>query len=189
MGINIYTSNACTVLRQLLMPLTHTTTTAPTHKQDDLLWMVSSQQICTTTLYYLMMTWQLSLVLELEKRGNTMVLRYLAAAAIGAGRWMVGINNEILVAYGMCPPCKLMEYPQYQLDPCSGTLPTSWEGDCCWKSWGPDIDFFCWGVFFPLLTRWGMLYVTILKSYISYFGKFSRYMNSWVSGPTTYSHF
>jgi hypothetical protein len=34
-----------------------------------------------------------------------------------------------------------------------------------------------------------MLYVTLLKSYISYFHKFSRYMNSYVSGPTTYSHF
>ena len=32
-------------------------------------------------------------------------------------------------------------------------------------------------------------YVTVLKSYISYFGKFSQYMNSYVSGPTTYSHF
>jgi hypothetical protein len=36
---------------------------------------------------------------------------------------------------------------------------------------------------------WGMLYVTVLKSYISYIGKFSRYMNSYVSGPTTYSHY
>jgi len=34
-----------------------------------------------------------------------------------------------------------------------------------------------------------MLYVTLLKSYVSYFCKFSQYMNSYVSGPTTYSHF
>ncbi len=35
----------------------------------------------------------------------------------------------------------------------------------------------------------GKLYVTLLKSYISYFGKFRRHMNSYVSGLTTYSHF
>ena len=29
---------------------------------------------------------------------------------------MTGFDNGILVAYGMCSPCKLMEY--YQLDPC-----------------------------------------------------------------------
>jgi hypothetical protein len=40
-----------------------------------------------------------------------------------------------------------------------------------------------------ILARWGKLYVTVLKSYISYFGKFSPYTNSYVSGPTTYSHF
>jgi hypothetical protein len=28
---------------------------------------------------------------------------------------MMGFNNGILIAYGMCPPCKLLEY--YQLDP------------------------------------------------------------------------
>jgi hypothetical protein len=32
----------------------------------------------------------------------------------------------------------------------------------------------------------GGSYVTLLKSYISYFGKFRRHMNSYVSGPTTY---
>jgi hypothetical protein len=40
------------------------------------------------------------------------------------------------------------------------------------------------------LSERGMLYGTVLKSHISYFGKFSRYMNSYyVSVPTTYSHF
>jgi hypothetical protein len=32
-------------------------------------------------------------------------------------------------------------------------------------------------------------YVTVLKYRIRYFGKFSQCMNSYVSGPTTYSHF
>ena len=44
-------------------------------------------------------------------------------------------------------------------------------------------------------TAIGGSYVTVFKSYISYFGKFRRHMNSYVSvnsyvsGPTTYSHF
>ncbi len=47
---------------------------------------------------------------------------------------MTGFNNGILIAYGMCPPCKLQEY--YQLDPeCApthfmrGTADKVWESD------------------------------------------------------------
>jgi hypothetical protein len=47
---------------------------------------------------------------------------------------MTGFDNRILIAYGMCPPCKTMEY--YQLDPCitpsgfmQGTAPEVWGDD------------------------------------------------------------
>jgi hypothetical protein len=47
---------------------------------------------------------------------------------------MTGFDNGILIAYGMCPPCKLQEY--YQLDPerapthfLRGTADKVWERD------------------------------------------------------------
>ena len=57
----------------------------------------------------------------------------------------------------------------------------------CYFTQVPEISNFV-DVFTVYPTR-GMLYVPVLKSCISYFGEFSRYMNSYVSGSTTYSHF
>jgi hypothetical protein len=47
---------------------------------------------------------------------------------------MMGFYNGILIAYGMCPPCKLQEY--YQLDPeCAPTHIMRGTAD---KVWGSD---------------------------------------------------
>jgi hypothetical protein len=46
---------------------------------------------------------------------------------------MMGFNNGILIAYGMCPPCKLQEY--YQLDPeCAPTYFMRGTADEVWGS-------------------------------------------------------
>lgn len=46
---------------------------------------------------------------------------------------MAGFGDRILVAYCMCPPCELMEYYYYQMDPrmALGTI-TLHMRDCCW---------------------------------------------------------
>jgi hypothetical protein len=47
---------------------------------------------------------------------------------------MTGFNNGILIAYGMCPPCKLQEY--YRLDP--ERAPTHFMRGTADKVWGSD---------------------------------------------------
>jgi hypothetical protein len=47
---------------------------------------------------------------------------------------MTGFDNGILVAYGMCPPCELMEY--YQLDPC--ITPSHFMQGTAAEVWGED---------------------------------------------------
>jgi hypothetical protein len=48
---------------------------------------------------------------------------------------MTGFDNEILIAYGMCPPCKLQEY--YQLAP--ENCPTHFMRGTAAKFWGDDM--------------------------------------------------
>ena len=47
---------------------------------------------------------------------------------------MTGFDNRILIAYGMCPPCKTMEY--YQLDPC--IPPSGFMQGTTAEVWGDD---------------------------------------------------
>ena len=47
---------------------------------------------------------------------------------------MTGFDNEILVVYGMCPPCELMEY--YQLDRC--IAPSHFMRGTAAEVWGED---------------------------------------------------
>jgi hypothetical protein len=47
---------------------------------------------------------------------------------------MTGFDNGILIAYGMCPPCKLQEY--YQLDP--ERTPTHFMRGTADEVWGSD---------------------------------------------------
>jgi hypothetical protein len=48
---------------------------------------------------------------------------------------MTGFDNGILIAYGMCPPCKLQEY--YQLAP--ENCPTHFMWGTAAKIWGDDM--------------------------------------------------
>ena len=47
---------------------------------------------------------------------------------------MTGFDNEILMVYGMCPPCELMEY--YQLDP--RIAPSGFMRGTAAEVWGDD---------------------------------------------------
>jgi hypothetical protein len=47
---------------------------------------------------------------------------------------MKSFDKGILMAYGMCPPCKLMEY--YQLDPC--IAPLGFMRGAATEVWGED---------------------------------------------------
>jgi len=47
---------------------------------------------------------------------------------------MTGFDNEILVVYGMCPPCELMEY--YQLD--RRIAPSHFMRGTAAEVWGED---------------------------------------------------
>jgi hypothetical protein len=48
---------------------------------------------------------------------------------------MIGFDNGILIAYGMCPPVELMLY--YQMDPT--TQPTHFMRGTANKVWGDDV--------------------------------------------------
>jgi hypothetical protein len=47
---------------------------------------------------------------------------------------MTGFDNEILVAYGICPPCKLMEH--YQMDP--QMAPSHFMQGIAAEAWGDE---------------------------------------------------
>ena len=48
---------------------------------------------------------------------------------------MTGFNNEILMVYGVCPPCESMEY--YQLD--LGIAPLGFMQGTAAEVWGDDM--------------------------------------------------
>jgi hypothetical protein len=52
---------------------------------------------------------------------------------------MTGFDNDILIAYGMCPPVELMQY--YQMDP--ATQPRHCMQGTATKVWGDDISKSC----------------------------------------------
>ncbi len=53
---------------------------------------------------------------------------------------MTGFDNGILMVYGMCPPCELMEY--YQLDPC--IAPSGFMRGTAVEVWGDDMHEVMW---------------------------------------------